>query len=211
VRPASHPARPIREVNGTALLVLVALLVGALVAACGASGSGSAAAPGSPGSSEAGSSEAAPPGASGSAGADASPSGKWPGDVVEAVLNLATADGQIQQAGNDLDAAANSHDLKAMWGAADGLATLLHKLDFEVSRIKDFPETQPLHAAYSTALPDMEGGAQQLRDAITNGDAAGITAGSARLAKGLQEYSQVRDLLGPLAQEALQQKRLLVK
>ena len=98
-----------------------------------------------------------------------------------------------------------------MWGAADGLATLLDKLPFEVNRLKDYPETQAAAAAYDAALPDMIGGAKQLRDAITAGDAAGITAGSERLATGLKAYAAARKLLGPLADEAILMQRLLVK
>ncbi len=135
----------------------------------------------------------------------------WPGGIIEAVLNLAKADAQIQAAGADLGAAAAYQDLEAMRGAADGLAILLEKLTFEVTRIKDYPETQPAAAAYEAAFPDMLEGAKQLRDAINSGDAAGVTAGSQRLANGLQAYAAARRLIGPLADQALLMQRLLVK
>ncbi len=64
----------------------------------------------------------------------------WPGTVVEAVLFLGKADLEIKEAGADLGAAAASQDLKAMWGAADGLATLLERLQTLVPRIADYPD-----------------------------------------------------------------------
>jgi len=135
----------------------------------------------------------------------------WPGPIIEAVMNLATADAQIQSAGTDLANAATYEDLKAMWGAADGLATLLDKLTFEVSRIKDYPATQDAYNAYNVAVPEMLTGAKKLRDAITAGDAAGVTAGSQQLSVGLQAYASARRLIGPLADQALLMKKLLSK
>ena len=193
-------AAPPRAVPLAAVLVLVALLAGACGAATGSPGP----ATGSPGSSDA----AGSPGTDG--GAEPSPT-PWPGGTIEAVMNLAKADAQIQAAGADLSAAADEQDLKAMWGAADGLVTLLEKLTFEVSRLKDYPATQPAAAAYDAAFPDMIEGGKQVRDSITSGDAAGLTAGSEKLAKGLQAYAEARRLIGPLADQALLMQRLLTK
>ena len=98
----------------------------------------------------------------------------WPGGVVEAVMILAKADAEIQAAGADLGAAAAYQDLEAMWGAADGLATLI--------------ETPPAPGAADRGVPgDRAGrgrlrqgasrtcsrGAEQIRDSITAKDAAG--------------------------------------
>jgi hypothetical protein len=185
-----------RAIPGTAVLLLVVLLVGA----CGPGNT--TLVPGSPGTSA-----AASPATSGEGPNPTS----WPGGVIEAVLNLAKADSQIQAAGDDLAAAAAYEDLQKMWGAADGLATLIDRLDFEVTRIKDYPATQAAAVAYEAAFPDMLAGARQLRDSITAGDAAGLTTGSQRLAAGLGAYSDARRLIGPLAQDALLMQRLLVK
>jgi len=178
----------------------IALLLAALLAgACGSGSSSPAAA--TPGAS------AASPAASG----EAPQPTFWPGGVVEAVLNLAKADSQIQAAGDDLSAAAASEDLQKMWGAADGLATLLGKLESQIPRIKDYPATQPAAAAYEASFPDMLAGARKVRDSITSGDAAGLAAGSQQLAAGLEAYAEARRLIGPLADDALMMQRLLSK
>ena len=189
------PAGPLRASPvGGAVILLLALLV----AAC--AGTTSTAAPASSGAS------ATPVG-----GGPAPSATPWPGDVVEAIVILGKADAQIQAAGADLGAAAAYKDLQAMWGAADGLATLLDRLQTQVPRIAAYPASAPAAAAYDKALPDMLAGAKQLRDAITAGDAAGIEAGSQRLATGLQAYQDARQLMGPLVDRALLMQRLLLK
>jgi hypothetical protein len=194
-------ADPAGSLGASPVGAAIVLLLTLLVAACAAT-SGTA----TPGSS---------PGAGASASADAvgaAPSATpWPGDIVEAVVILGKADAQIQAAGADLGAAAAYEDLDAMWGAADGLATLLQRLQTQVPRIKDYPETAAAAAAYEKALPVMLSGATQLRDSIKAGDVAGITAGSEQLAQGLQQYQQARVLIGPLVDRALLMQKLLLK
>jgi len=191
----ANPAGPLRASPvGAAVVLLLTLLVAACAATTGT------AAPGA----------SAGAGASGDAGAAPSAT-PWPGDIVEAVVILGKADAQIQAAGADLGAAAAYEDLDAMWGAADGLATLLQRLETQVPRIKGYPETAAAAAAYEKALPVMLAGATQLRDAIKAGDAAGITAGSQQLAQGLQDYQDARRLIGPLVDRALLMQRLLLK
>ena len=183
---------------------VLTLAVALLVAGCGAtsptaSPSGSPASPGaSDGTGVAGS--ALEPGAT-----------PWPGTVVEAVMTLALADAEIQAAGADLGAAAAYEDLAAMWGAADGLATLVKKLQTQVPRIADYPESAAAAKAYEAAFPDMLQGATTLRDAITAQDAAGISAGSQQLATGLEQYRLARREIGPLAERAMLMQRILVK
>jgi hypothetical protein len=189
-----RPAAPRQRLTGVALL-----LVAIFVAACGATtGSGSPAASGAV--SPASSADVVAPGPT-----------SWPGPVIEAVLNLAKADSQIQAAGVDLANAAGYEDLNAMWGAADGLVTLLDKLVFEVSRIKDYTATSAAYRAYNIAIPEMESGARELRDAIKAGNAAGVTAGTQRLASGLTAYADCRKLIGPLADQAVVMQKLLSK
>ncbi len=201
--PRPDPAGRLRGSPVGAALVVLAILV----AACGAtvataSPSGVPAASGSPGASG---------GAGGIQGALEPGATPWPGTVVEAVMNLALADAEIQAAGADLGAAAAYEDLKAMWGAADGLATLVGKLQGEVPRIAGYPESAAAATAYEAAFPDMLAGATTLRDAITAGDAAGVTAGSRQLAAGLEKYALARRLIGPLAERAMLMQRILVK
>ena len=181
------------------LSTITAVAVVMLVAACGTV----TVTPSSPPSASPGASDAGPTLAPG-----ATP---WPGGVIEGVINLAKADAQIQAAGADLGAAAAYEDLEAMWGAADGLATLIERLQGQVPRIAGYPETAPAAAAYDAAFPDMLAGAKQLRDSITAKDAAGIAAGSQRLAKGLDKYREARRLIGPLVDQAFLMQRLLLK
>ena len=187
----ASPAGPAQALVAQALVALVVALV---VAACGATVSPSAS-----------------PAASGGGGDVAPSATPWPGGVIEAVINLATADSQIQAAGADLGAAAAYQDLEAMWGAADGLATLIGRLQGEVPRIAGYPETAPAAAAYDAALPDMLAGATKIRDSITAKDAAGITAGSQQLARGLDKYREARRLIGPLVDQAILMQRHLLK
>jgi hypothetical protein len=201
----SQPPGPLRSFP---VGVLVVLLLAALVAAC--AGTAVTARP----SGSAGPSSVAPGAAasSGPSSADVAPSATpWPGGIVEAVVILGKADASIEAAGADLGAAAAYQDLDAMWGAADGLATLLERLETQVPRIADYPETAPAAAAYQKAFPDMLAGARQLRDAIKAGDAAGIAAGSERLAKGLEQYQAARRLMGPIVERALLMQRLILK
>lgn len=194
-------------------LAAIALLVALLVAACGAAtatsspvpsavppASASAAASGGPSSSAAASDEAIGP----------SPTA-WPGGIVEAVIILGKADADIQAAGADLGAAAAYEDLEAMWGAADGLATLIEKLQGQVDRIRDYPVTAAAAKAYDASFPDMLAGAKQIRDSIKAGDGAGLTAGFQRLAAGTQAYEAARKEIGPLVEPALLMQRILVK
>jgi hypothetical protein len=198
VRARPNPAGPLRASPvGAAVVLLLAILVAACAATSGT------AAPGSSGSAGAS--------ASADAGGAAPSATPWPGDIVEAVVILGKADAQIEAAGADLGAAAAYEDLDAMWGAADGLATLLQRLETQVPRIKGYPETAAAAAAYEQALPVMLAGATQLRDSIKARDAAGIAAGSQQLAQGLQQYQQARRLIGPLVDRALLMQKLLLK
>ena len=200
------PAGPLRASPVGVVLLALAFLV----AACGAATA--TASPVAPaGSAASGAASPGAPGGGGVHGALEPGATPWPGTVVEAVMNLALADAEIQAAGADLGAATAYEDLKAMWGAADGLATLIAKLQGEVPRIAGYPETAAAAKAYDAALPDMLAGATTLRDAITAGDATGIAAGSQQLAKGLEAYGEARRLIGPLSERAMLMQRILVK
>ena len=126
-------------------------------------------------------------------------------------MTLGKADAEIQAAGADLGAAAAYEDLEAMWGAADGLATLLTRLQSQPPRIADYPATSAAAAAYEAALPVMLEGATRIRDSITAGDGPGLAEGSKRLADGLQLYQEARREIGPLVDEAILMQRLLSK
>ena len=185
----------------------VLLLVAVLTAACGAADSTAST---SPVASSVAPSEAAS--SDGSAGATLGPKATpWPGAVVEAVVFLGKADLAIKEAGADLGAATASQDLKAMWGAADGLATLLKRLQTQVPRIADYPETAAAARAYEAAFPGMLAGATLLRDSITAGDSPGVVEGSRQLAAGLEKYAEARRLIVPLFNEAILMQRSLVK
>jgi hypothetical protein len=150
------------------------------------------------------------PSTSGSPGAE--PSGpRWPGTTVLAVLALGGADSELEKAGVDLQAAADTQDLLAMRGAADGLAKLIDGLTPQIERLDGTPATQPAAALYRKAFPQLAAGARKLRDAITAGDSAGILAGSQQIARGLADYALVRRAIGPLIDQALVEQRFFVK
>jgi hypothetical protein len=200
------PAGPLRA-TPVGLVPVLLLALALLVAACGATSTTPAPSGASGATAASGS-----PAASGAGGGALTPGETpWPGTVVEAVMNLALADVEIQKAGADLGAAAAYEDLPAMWGAADGLATLVKRLQGEVPRIAGYPESAAAAKAYDAAFPDMLAGATTLRDAISAKDAAGIAAGSQQLAKGLEAYRLARREIGPLADRAMLMQRVLVK
>ncbi len=135
----------------------------------------------------------------------------WPGTTVLAVLALGGADGEIRKAGDDLQAAAASQDLKAMWGAADGLATLINGLLPDIDRLEVYAGTTPVAALYRKSFPELLAGAKQLRDSISNGDANGIVAGSQAIAQALADYAPIRQQIAALVEQAILQQRLLLE
>lgn len=179
---------------------ILALAIALVVAACGgATPSGTASVEQRPSTS--------PSSVDTSGGPAATP--HWPGTTVLAVIALGTADGEIQKAGVDLQNAADKQDLKAMWGAADGLARLINGLVPRLDALDLYPPTQPLGRLYRTAFSELAAGAAHLRDAITAGDAPGIATGSQELAKGLSDYLPVRAQIGDLVEQAILQQRLI--
>ncbi|HYO42076.1 MAG TPA: hypothetical protein VES19_02655 [Candidatus Limnocylindrales bacterium] len=197
----SHRASP------AGVILVLGFMLALLVGACGATGPS-----GSPSASSPASGAADASGRTGSAGTALEPGATpWPGNIVEAVMILALADVQIQAAGGDLGAAAAYEDLEAMRGAADGLATLVKKLQEQVPRIADYPESAAAAKAYEAAFPAMLAGATALRDAIDAKDAPGIATGSQQLAAGLEQYRLARREIGPLADRAMLMQRILVK
>jgi hypothetical protein len=208
---ALRPSRPPRVAAG----VLLALLV----VACGATSvSPSSPAVAGPSGPSAGASGGTlgPVAPTGSPGAGATGSldpsqPRWPGTTVLAVIALGAADGEIEKAGADLQAAADAQDLRKMWGAADGLAKMIDSLIPNIDRLEIYDGTKPAATIYRKAFPELSAGAKQLRDAITNGDADGIVAGSQAIAQGLADYGPVRIVIGGLVEQAIVQQRLLLK
>jgi hypothetical protein len=127
------------------------------------------------------------------------------------VIALGAADGEIEKAGVDLQKAADTQDLRAMWGAADGLAKMIDALMPNLDRIESYPLTKPVAQLYRTAFPELAAGAKQLRDSITAGDSAGVVAGSQRIATALGHYSPIREQIAALVEQAIVQQRLYTK
>ena len=193
-----------------ATTIVTSLVLAVLVAACGPTVGPSGPTPtiGLPGASGGG----LPIGPTGSSDAGPGPSlPRWPGTTVLAVIALGAADGEIQKAGIDLQKAAVAEDLKAMWGAADGLATMIDALMPNLDRLDAYDGTRPVAALYRVAFPEFAAGAKQLRDAITAGDAAGIAAGYQQIAKAAQDYAPIRQQIGGLVEQAIVQQRLLLQ
>ena len=132
----------------------------------------------------------------------------WPGTVILAVIKIGEIDGEIAKAGNDLAAAADTQDVAAMRGAADGLIPVIQDVLSSVDPLQQWDRTTVLAGYLQTAYPLMLDGATQLRDALTTGDAAGVEAGSQKLAAGLKAYAPARAILVDLVPEALLQQRV---
>ena len=199
---------------------LAALLLGLAVTACGSSSvtpSGSAATGGllGPGVDPSGAAgPASPAGGGSSSGSSSAPDPSqphWPGTTVLAVIALGAADGEIQKAGADLQAAADAEDLNAIRGAADGLAKMIDGLIPNIERLDVYEGTRPVAALYRKAFPEISAGAKQLRDSIVNGDADGIAAGSRAIAAGLADYAPIRQHIADLVEQAILQQRLLTE
>jgi hypothetical protein len=190
------------------LALVVALLV---VVACGTSTAGPSATPGGSGVAA---NPNPTPGAAGSSVGPPVPGAsqpRWPGTTVLAVIALGAADGEIQKAGDDLQAAATNEDLKAMWSAADGLSKMIDALLPNLDRLDVYAGTQPVEAMYRKAFPELSAGAKQLRDSITAGDSAGVVAGSQAIAQGLEDYAPIRQVIAGLVEQAILQQRLLLE
>lgn len=186
-----------------ARLLLCVLVAVVFVAGCGGG-------PASPSGRSPGLSSAGAGAPSSSAGPDATPP-RWPGTTVLAVIALGAADGEIQKAGIDLQAAAAKPDLSAMLGAADGLARLIDNLTPNIERLEAYEGTRSVAAMYRKAFPQLAAGAKQLRDALTSGDAAGVESGSQQIARGLAAYAPIRREIAALVDQAIIQQRLLLK
>ncbi len=98
-----------------------------------------------------------------------------------------------------------------MYKTTDELVGIIGELQFQSGRLTDYPATKAAADAYAAALPDMLAGAKQMRDAISGADAAGVTAGSERLAKGMESYAAARAAIGPLVEQALLMQRQILK
>ena len=181
-------------------LVAIALSLALAAAACSSAPSVSPPPAGSP----------SPAAAAGSAspGPTATP---WPGNVADAVIALGALDSQIAAAGQALDAAVTAKDLTAMAGAAGGLVNLLDGYVGSVTTVSGYAGTKNLGEAYAKAFAAMRAGAAAISDGVKTGAAASIDAGVKELSTGIATYGLARKLLGPLIEQAISQKRMLVK
>jgi len=131
----------------------------------------------------------------------------WPGPAVLAIIKLGGADGEIAKAGRDFTAAADASDVAALWGAADGLIPVIEDLISSVDPLEQWDKTAELGADLRGAYSLMLEGATLLRDSITAGDVAGVEEGSRKLAEGLVAYAPARPILADLVPQALLQQR----
>ena len=195
-------SRPVaaRPVPAARLAVLLGLVIGLVVLACGTSGpTGPSAAPGNSGAVASGAADSGGPNPT-----------RWPGGTVTAVVALGAADRDIATFLATYQAAVAKSDLKAMWGAVDGFVKTAESLLPNVDRLDEFGPTKPLAAQYRASIPPAIAAAKKVRDAITAGDAATVNAGSLELIAALQTYSGLRSALAAwVAQSAFQQKILL--
>jgi hypothetical protein len=181
-------ARP--GVPATGLLILV-LLTGFAVGACGTVTS-------SPSPTPASSDTPAP---------RATP---WTGNAVLGIEAMGIADGEIRKGMDDFNAGVQASDPARMRDAAIGLARV-DVLLVNVDRIEPFEPMREFAADYRAAITAMSGAARELQAALEAGDGSATTAASRKLIDGFTKYVALQ---GPLAEYVVQvpeQKRILVR
>ena len=174
------------------------LLVGVLLAVVVAGCNGASPAP-SPSAAAAGDPTPAPTGT------------RWPGRIISSVIALAAADAEFGKAADDLAQAAQGEDPERLLAAANGLAGLVQGSRPNAETLTTYPHTQATGERYLAAFDAMGAGADQLRKALESGDAEGVVAATQRLSEGVRLYGGVRREIGPLADQALLMRRMLVK
>lgn len=202
VEPGRRVTQRVGSIMGRLAVVVVVAATLTLMAACGPTSSGTPPASGAAGS----------PGPTGAVGE--LPSGGpqqtfWPYVVPRAVVALGGMDSQITAGASDLGSAISDENLAAMRGAADGIVKLIDAGKPSVDALKTFADTEQLGRDYEAAFAQIREGAVGIRDAISKGDAAGITSGFRTFSAGMSAYSTVREPLSTLVPEALRQIRAL--
>ena len=194
-----HPRVP-GPVRPVLLVVAVAIVVAALMGACGN--------PPSPGRPS-GSPSADSSGLSAS-GATPQPTA-WPGNAVLGIVGLGAGDTELAKAVADFSEAVAAEDLVRMRGAAGGLQNLIGGLTKDVDRITIYPPMAGLVDQYRAAFTAMQEGARQLQDAIDAGNAQAIVSATSRITDGMRLYGEIRAPLSAWVEQAITQQRLYVK
>jgi hypothetical protein len=135
----------------------------------------------------------------------------WPGNVPDAVIALGKLDEQMAIAANAMDDAVTAEDFAALSAASKGLVDLMDGSAENIATVQGYPGTRAVGDAYAAAAAKIRAGAQAIVDGVAVGDATAINGAVAELSEGIAAYGIARKDLGPLIQQAISMKRMLVK
>jgi hypothetical protein len=132
---------------------------------------------------------------------------RWPSTVVEAVVALGAADGDLAKAGNDLNDAVQAGDLTLLLKTTDNVKTFLVGNQKNIPALQGYPLLKPVGDQLATAYTQMIAGVSQIHDSLVSGNAPGVTAGFQQFVQGSQTYGNVRAALSDAAQQAVFMKK----
>lgn len=157
------------------------------------------------------SSPATGPGASGPGRTLLPGEAAWPPEIIDAGIAVGAMDQGVQQAGTDLQNAAQAQDLQALLGAADGLADLVRQAQPSADRLAGFDKTAAFGTALVPVLAQLRSAATDVGTALRAGDAAAAQTATTALSTALRAYGALRVQLVDVADTALQMRRGLLQ
>lgn len=131
----------------------------------------------------------------------------WPGDVVDAVVALGSADTQFDQVTTDLSTAVNANDMQQLLGVSENVVKFVTGNQTYIPHLQGYSATKDLGDKLAVAYAQMLAGITQVHNSLVAGDGAGVTAGFDTYASGTTAYGLVRANLGDAFNQAIFMKR----
>ena len=123
--------------------------------------------------------------------------------MVTGIIALGATDSQFKRAGDDLTRATQTNDVRLLYAASGGLASLAVGSIRNAHLLQSYPFTRPVGDALVKAFTRMRDGATLTRSSVDGGDARGVEAGARQMAEGLTLYAQQRGTLADLVARAV--------
>jgi len=131
----------------------------------------------------------------------------WPGDVVNAVVALGSADTQFDQVTTDLSTAVNANDMQQLLGVSENVVKFLTANETYIPHLQSYGATKDLGDKLAAAYAEMLAGITKVHNSLVAVDGAGVTAGFETYASGTTAYGLVRANLGDTFNQAIFMKR----